>query len=434
MKRDKSLKLREWRKKKMRKPLIVRGARQVGKTWLVRELGKEFPAFVEISFERNPEFGEIFRRGLEPKKIVAELSAATDYRIAAGRTLLFFDEVQECPEAIKSLRYFYEEMPELHLIAAGSLMGFAIENVPTGVGRVSYLNLYPLSFGEFLEAMGNGRLRHRIVSQETDEPLLEIHHRKLLDIVRQYMLVGGMPAVVSAFVEGAHIQDCQDLLGELLQSFADDFVKYSKEPAIPHLQQVFSSVPIQLGQKYVYSRVDRDIRSHHFSKALELLETAGLVYKVYHTKADGIPLTGRINPSRFKVILLDIGLLQRMINVDLHLWMTSVDIVSVNRGAIAEQFVGQELAGLTDAGRFSSLTYWHRERRGSSAEIDYVIEQRGAILPVEVKSGAQGGMKSMHAFLGRRGNGLGIKISNYPFSFDGAVRTLPFYAIEKLFA
>lgn len=433
MKRDRLEQLLQWRQKRRRKPLIIRGARQVGKTWLVRELGKEFEDFVEINFERNPEFGEVFQRGLDPMRITQELAAATGRRITEGKSLLFLDEIQQCPEAIRSLRYFYEEMPSLHVITAGSLLGFAVKELPTGVGRVSYLNLYPMSFGEFLEATGNEALRRKILSQECDQPLLEIHHARLLDFVRQYMLVGGMPAVVAAFVEKGDFLECQNLLDELLESFTDDFAKYAKQSAIPHLQRVFSSVPLQLGQKFVYSRVERDIRSHHFSNALHLLETAGLVYKVYHTKADGIPLTGRMNPARFKVLLLDVGLLQRMINVDLRLWMTSLDIASANRGAIAEQFVGQELACITNAGRFSSLTYWHREKKGSTAEVDYLIERNGRVLPIEVKSGSQGGMKSMHAFLRRRGDRLGIKISKYPFSFDGTLRTLPFYAIEKLF-
>lgn len=434
MKRDKLEKLRAWRDEPYRKPLIIKGARQVGKTWLVRKFGEEFEEFIEINFERNPEYDEIFNRGLDPQKIISEISAATGKVITPGKSLLFFDEVQQSPNAFKSLRYFYEELPQLHVIAAGSLLGFIIQKVSTGVGRVSYLNLYPLTFGEFLHATGNEQLRNRIMALDTDEILLEIHHIKLLDLVREYMLTGGMPGVISAFVDTGNIHRCQEIKSEIIQSFIDDFVKYAKAAEIPHLKNVFTAIPFQLGQKFIYSKIGAGVRSYHFSKALDLLETAGLVYKVYHSKADGIPVQARINSSRFKVILFDVGLLQQMLKVDLKLWMTTVDIAAVNKGAIAEQFVGQELAALISAGKFSNLTYWHREKRGSIAEVDYLFEKEGVIYPIEIKSSVQGGMKSMYAFLKEKHSNLGIKISKYPFSFDGTIRTIPLYAVEKLFS
>ncbi len=433
MNRDKLGNLRTWRGQAYRKPLIIKGARQVGKTWLVRKFGEEFEEFIEINFERYPEYDEIFNRGLDPKKIISEISAATGNVITPGKSLLFFDEVQQSPNAFKSLRYFYEELPQLHLIAAGSLLGFTIEMVSTGVGRVSYLNLYPLTFGEFLDATGNEQLRNRILTTDSNEKLLEIHHSKLLDLLREYYLIGGMPSVISAFINTSDLHLCQKIKSEIIQSFIDDFVKYAKDAEIPYLKNVFTAIPLQLGQKFVYSKIESGVRSYHFNKALDLLETAGLVYKIYHSKADGIPVQARINLSRFKVILFDIGLLQEMLKVDLQLWMTTVDIATVNQGAIAEQFVGQELAAYSSVGKFSNLTYWHREKRGSLAEVDYLLEHKGKVVPIEVKSNIQGGMKSMHSFLKERQCDLGIKISKYPFSFDGTVKTIPLYAVEKLF-
>lgn len=433
MRRDCIKQLHEWKTALYRKPLVVKGARQVGKTWLIREFGKSFPSFVEINFEREPEYAEIFKRGLDPKRIIMELGAALGDEILPGQTLLFFDEIQQAPSAVKSLRYFYEELPELHIVAAGSLIGFVIDKIPTGVGRLSYLNLYPMTFAEFLTATGNDPARKRILSSAGERPLPVILHKKLLDLCRVYFLIGGMPAVVAAYVEKGDFKICQSIQTDILKSFTDDFVKYSKDAQIPHLNRIFSSVPLQLGNKFVYSRADRETRSHYLSAALELLETAGLLHRIYHTKTEGLPLNAGINSSRFKAILFDTGLLQRMTNVDLKLWMTDVDLCAVNNGAIAEQFAGQELAAYTGAGKFAEMCHWRREKRGSTAEIDYLIELSGRIVPVEVKANVQGGMKSMHMFMNEKRIDFGIKISKYPFSFDGKIKTVPFYGIEELF-
>jgi predicted AAA+ superfamily ATPase len=434
MYRNKLKYLDKWKSSHERKPLVIKGARQVGKTWLVREFGKGFEGYVEFNFEREPALNEVFLRGLDPRRIVSELSAVAAKRILPGKTLVFFDEVQQSLPAIKAVRYFSEEMPELHLVAAGSLLNMVLDKVPTGVGRISYLSLYPLSFSEFLEAAGELVLAEKIRCQDVEEPLLDIHHKKLLDRVRTYMLLGGMPAVLESFFTSGDILACQKIQSDLLQSFLDDFHKYSRESDIQHLVSVFRSVPLQLGQKFKYITVDPAVKSKTISKALTLLEMAGLVHKVYHSAADGVPLSARIRSNRFKVIFFDTGLAQRLLKVDLKKWMTTVDISSVNRGAIAEQFVGQELAAWQDAGPLSPLTYWHRESRGSSAEVDYLLEHGKRILPVEVKEGTQGGMKSLRRFLEEKKQAAGLKISRYGFSNDGTVVTIPFYALERLFA
>ena len=432
MKRDKLKDLLEWKDNADRKPLVVKGARQVGKTWLVREFGKTFNSFVEFNFEREPELDEIFKRSLEPERIVKELSAVAGQRIIPGKTLLFFDEVQQSLSAMKSIRYFYEEMPELHLIAAGSLLNMVLDKVPTGVGRISYLNMYPLTFAEFLHGAGEDLLRQKVLDHNIEEQLLEIHHRKLLDYVRVYMLLGGMPAVLSSYFRAQDILSCQQIQTDLLQSFFDDFHKYARDADIHYLANVLRSVPLQLGGKFKYVKVDSSIKSRYLSRALDLLELAGLVHKVYHSSADGVPLSSRIRSNRFKVIFFDTGLAQSLLNVDLKKWLTNVDISAVNRGAIAEQFVGQELAAWQQAGPLRPMTYWHREARGSSAEVDYLLEQGERILPVEVKEGTQGGMKSLHLFLKEKKQTKGLKISKFGFSDDGTVITVPFYAIERL--
>jgi predicted AAA+ superfamily ATPase len=417
-----------------RRPLLIKGARQVGKTWLVREFAKTFDTFVELNFEREPALGSLFERQRDPRRLVQEIAAFARTPITPGKTLLFFDEVQQSLAAIRSIRYFYEELPALHLVAAGSLLNTVLEKVPTGVGRVSYLHLYPLCISEFLDAAGESILLERVRAQDPVEALPTVHHERLLDLVRMYMLLGGMPGVLAQYFRDGDILACERIQSDLLESFVDDFHKYAKEADIHHLAAVFRSVPLQLGQKFKYVTVDPAVRSRVFARALSLLEMAGIVHKVYQTAADGIPLAARIRSSRFKVLFFDVGLAQRLLAVDLAQWMTNVDISSVNRGAIAEQLVGQELAALFDAGPLAPLTYWHRETRGSSAEVDYVLELDRSIVPIEVKEGTQGGMKSLHLFLKEKKQPRGVKISKYGFSDDGTVATVPFYAIERLAA
>lgn len=412
--------------------MIVRGARQVGKTWLVRELGKSFEDFIEFNFERTPELDALFARGLEPKRIVQELSAVAKKRIKTGKTLVFLDEIQQSLSAIKSIRYFYEELPKLHLVVAGSLLNMVLDKIPTGVGRVTYLDLYPMSFGEFIEAADESILRKMIVDQTLSEPLMDVHHQKLLEYVRMYMLLGGMPAVLESYFSQGDILACQQIQEDLLRSFADDFRKYANQSDIQYLMSVFRSVPVQLGKKFKYVTVDASVKSRYLSNAINLLEMAGLVHKVYHSSADGIPIVSRIRTNRFKVIFFDTGLAQRLLKADLKDWLTTVDIETINSGAIAEQFVGQELATLQSANPLNPLTFWHREARNSNAEVDYLIELGLSILPIEVKAGTKGGMKSLHLFLKEKKLNRAIKISKPMISDDGKIISLPFYALEKL--
>jgi uncharacterized protein len=433
MKRSALSKLLDWKTSPGRKPLIVKGARQVGKTWLVREHGRSYKRFVEINLERDPALATIFERDSDPVRIVRELSAVAGEAIEPGRTLLFIDEVQQSRAAIRAIRYFYEELPELHLITAGSLLNIALDEVPTGVGRVSYLHLYPLSFSEYLEAAGEAQLRGLVAAQPGGEPLTQALHDRLLDHVRKYSLLGGMPAVLARFFDDGDYLACAQLQDELLQSFHDDFHKYGERANIRHLSAVFRSVPLQLGAKFKYVSVDPLIKSARLSGALDLLELSGLVHKVYHTSADGVPIAARIRSKRFKTLFLDVGLANRMLGVDLREWMTGIDVSSVHGGSLAEQLVGQELIAYGASTPLAPLTYWHREARGSAAEVDYVIQRGAEILPIEVKEGTTGSMRSLHLFLTTKPARRGIKISKMGFTDDGVVMTVPFYAIERLF-
>jgi len=432
MRRDKMAALEAWKKDSQARPLLIKGARQVGKTWLVREFARSFDNFVEFNFERQPALTELFSRDLGAERLVRELSAVAGRRIEAGHTLVFLDEAQACPEALASLRYFHEEAPGLHVVAAGSLLNMVLEKVGTGVGRVSYLHMYPLTFGEFLDAAGESVMRERIREQPLSQPLPAIHHERLLELVRHYMLLGGMPAVLARYFHDGDILACRGIQDDLITSYLDDFHKYAKESEIGWLASVFRAVPVQLGQKFKFVAVDPGVKSAHLSRALNLLEMAGIVHKVVHSSADGVPLAARLRSNRFKVVFFDTGLAQRLLSIDLAHWMTSPDFDLINSGAIAEQFVGQELAALHDAAPLHPLVYWHRETRGSSAEVDYLLETDSDVFPLEVKRGSQGGMKSLHLFLREKERKRAVKVSRHPFSDDGTIISVPLYAIERL--
>lgn len=433
MYRDKITTLENWKVAKRRKPLILKGARQVGKTWLVRELSKSFESFIEINFERNPHFSTIFEADLDPRRILNEILDATGKTYELDNTLLFLDEAQTTPAAIKSLRYFYEELPELHVICAGSLLDFTMEQISTGVGRLTYLDLYPLTFGEYLVAVGEERLRAKVREQPFHEPLLDIHHQKLLRHLHKYLLTGGMPEVVREYISTGSLRRAQEVQHDLIRTFQDDFSKYAKTHQIRHLDSVLRSIPLQLGTKFVFSQVSDNVRSREISPALDLLQKALIVHKVVHSKADGLPLQARLNPKRFKTILLDIGLTQNLLGVNLEEWITGGIKKHVRGGGIAEAFVGQELAAYTGASSVNPLVYWHRESPSSSAEIDFLVELSGKIVPLEVKEGPSGRMKSLHLFIKEKNISQGIKLSPFGFSIKGYIQTVPLYAVERLF-
>ncbi len=431
--RDKLEYLEHWKSALYRKPLIIKGARQVGKTWLVREFGKSYKHFIEINFERSPEYSSIFEPNLDPERIINEILDAKEQPRDLKNTLLFFDESQESPNAIKSLRYFYEELPDLHIICTGSLLDFALENIPTGVGRITYLNLYPMTFSEFLTALGEDRLRKRLLKHPDDLPLTEIFHQKLLKYLHVYLAIGGMPEAVSEYISTNSLSHIQQVQRDLIQTYHDDFVKYARKHRITILDILLKSIPLQLGSKFIYTLVGEGFRSRELIQAIGLLEKARIINKVYYSRADGLPLHARINSKFFKILMLDIGLTQNIIGLDLENWITGNIGKHVRGGAITEAFVGQELAAYTNATPVNPLVYWHREKRNSSAEVDYVIEYKNNITPVEVKEGPTGRLKSLFLFLKEKNLNLGIKISSGNFNSSENLLSIPLYAIEKIF-
>lgn len=433
MYRDKIKQLEDWRVSTNRKPLVLKGARQVGKTWLVREFGKSYRAFIEINFEKTPQYSSLFRPDFNPRRILNAILDATGHEYYPGETLLFFDEAQEAPSSLKSLRYFYEELPDLHLICAGSLLDFALEEIPTGVGRITYLDLYPLTFGEYLLALGEDRLRTRIREQTLYKPLLDLHHQTLLRHLFKYLLIGGMPEVVKEYINSESLRKVQQVQTNLIRTFQDDFVKYAKKKQIKYLDLLFRAVPLQLGSKFIFAHVGKGLRVRELSPALDLLEKARIVHKVFHYKADGLPLQARLHLKRFKTLLLDIGLSQNILGVNLEEWIIGEARSHILGGAIAEAFVGQELVAHTNATTNNPLVYWHRETRGSGAEVDYLLDYQNEIVPVEVKAGPTGKLKSLHLFIQEKRTRYGLKISSQGFGISGNLISVPLYAVERLF-
>jgi hypothetical protein len=424
--------LLEWKDSKIRQPLLLRGARQTGKTFIINDFGnKLFKYFITLNFERNPEYRDIFKTRI-PVEIIEKITLFTGQKIESGKTLLFIDEIQECPEAIISLRYFFEEMPELHVIGAGSLLEFALlsEEFRMPVGRIQYLYLYPMSFGEFLDALEETELRNFIGNYDNLTRLPAGLHEKLNEYIRKYYIIGGMPAVVNEYISSRDILKCQRIQRSIIDTYIDDFAKYAKVTKHNNLRNVFNAVPGMVGQKFVYTQVDRLARSRDLKEALELLETAGIVARVWQTNGAGIPLSGQINESYFKVIFLDIGLFHSISGIYTETAREN-DFTAIFKGAVAEQFAGQELIISQSPYTKANLFYWGRQVKNSSAELDYLIEKEGQVIPVEIKSGSTGRMKSLHFFIENYQSPKALKISQAPFATDKPIISLPFYAIES---
>ena len=426
--------LRKWKESHLRQPLLLRGARQVGKTYAVRELGKTFSSFVEINFESNKKARSIFDRDLDPHRILREISVLTDQQIIPGQTLLFFDEIQTVPEGILSLRYFYESMPELHVIAAGSLLDFAIEQVGVPVGRVQFLHMYPMSFIEFLVALGHSMIINEILSHPVIELIAEVVHDKILNLLGYYLAVGGMPQAVACWKNLQSLHACAQVPQTLVDAYQYDFMKYGKSHQIKYLDVLFAHIPQQLGKKFKYSIVG-DFRKRELEPSVDLLVTAGVVYRVVHSDAHGIPLGAQADLDSFKLLFIDVGLSQFVLDLKTGDWLLDPLASFINKGMLAEAFVGQELMVYEHPMKKAKLYYWKRDARGSEAEIDYVIHQGQQIIPIEVKSGKGKTLRSMQLFLDSHQDSLyGIRFSINNYSVYEKIHSYPLYAIAKVIA
>jgi predicted AAA+ superfamily ATPase len=434
VKRDLRVYFEKWKNDPDRKPILLKGARQVGKSYLARDIGGDFKSFVEINFEFKPELGATFDKDLDPRRIIRELSLVIDKDIIPGETLLFLDEIQECPRAITALRYFYEKMPHLHVIAAGSLIEFALEETGLPVGRVMPFYLYPLSFMEFLSASGNQRLRNEIENHEADEELPGALHNKLLGLIGEYMAVGGMPAAVKKWIETGDLKACMNIHQFLINTYRQDFAKYARKRKQQYVEMVFNAIPRLLGKKFIFSAVSQEVRARELRPALELLAKAGLAHIVYHSSSNGLPLGAEVNPAISKIIFLDTALSQTVMGMDYGQWILDPVQAIVNQGAITEAFVGQELLAYGSPIRKGELYYWMREKKGGLAEVDYVWGIAGKVIPIEVKSGLTGSLKSIQIFLEKKtASPYGLVFSQRNYFKDKNRRLIryPLYAIAK---
>jgi predicted AAA+ superfamily ATPase len=398
-----------------------------------RRLAESFENFVEINFEELPSAARIFDGDLEVREICDRLSAFADKPIIPGKTLLFFDEIQACPKCLSSLRFFYERMPELHVAAAGSLLEFALENIASfGVGRITSVFVYPLTFAEFVEANSGTGLTDMIDRCSAARPMNEALHLKLIEKLRIYLAIGGMPAVVSAYQANEGLLACRRILDDLVNVYQDDFVKYRKRAPVARLRETFDSIARQTGGKFVYSSVAPACSIYESKISLDLLERAGLAYRIYHTAARGVPLGAQINTRKFKTILFDIGVHQRLLGLDLrdHIVKSHVDII--NKGNVAELFAGLELIANGPHSTRPQLYYWHREAKSSNAEVDYIIQRGDRLLPIEVKSGTKGRMTSMRIFMEERELDIGVRVSEENYGRYEKIAVLPIYAVGNL--
>jgi len=423
-----------WKNETERKPLLLRGARQVGKSSAVRNLAEKFDYFLEINFE-NKDFAAakgVFERHSNSKTICDELSALYETPIIAGKTLLFLDEVQSCVEAISALRYFYEQTPDLHVIAAGSLLEFAMEKIPSyAVGRVRSLYMYPFSFEEFLAAMGKNILLQKLQAASPENPLSDELHAKLKELFLRFLVIGGMPEVVSKYASGGSLLDCQHILDDLIETFVNDFAKYKIRVPATRLEEVFAAVIAQTGQKFTYSDVETAANQPQLKESIELLRMAGLVYVATHSASNGLPLGAETNPRYKKMMILDTGLYQRFLRLDLTNLLLEDKIEQVNRGALAEMLVGIELVKAQNNRLPAEIYCWHREKTDSNAEVDYIVQIGKDIVPIEVKANTKGAMQSMFIFLKEKKRPVGIRCSMENFGQFQNIKIYPLYAVKQ---
>ncbi|MBR5907617.1 MAG: ATP-binding protein [Bacteroidales bacterium] len=392
-----------WRNDPKHKPLLVRGARQVGKSTAVRKLGETFRYFVEINLEKQPSLKTLFPENIDVKKTCSDLSATVGIPIIPGETLLFIDEIQDCIPAIMSLRYFKEDYPELHVIAAGSLLEFALEEIPSfAVGRIRSLYMYPFSFEEFMSAQGLDLQLDAVRRASPNQPLFEPLHKQLTNQVRSFMLVGGMPEAVSTWVETHDYLACARVHNDIMDTYQDDFYKYKKRISPELLTKVLRSVARQCGTKFIYNRADEESRNEKVKQALHKLSLAGLVTPVTHTTADGIPLGAQVNERSIKYLFLDTGLLLTWQGIPASDILLSSDIDLVNKGLVAEVLAGLEMIKNKDCFQRAEMFYWQHESKNGNAEVDYLGVYGGIVLPIEVKASTKGTMQSLYLFMHKK--------------------------------
>ena len=429
MYRDRLEKLKEWKCRKDRLPLILRGARQVGKTWLAEEFGRlEFRNTVRINFEKSPSVSRLFDGDIDPQKIIHFLEVFSGETISPETTLIFFDEIQECPRALTSLKYFAEDAPEYAVIAAGSILGIAEhKGLSFPVGKVSYMDLYPMSFTEFLIAMNESQLAELIANAEFES--LGLFHEKLEGYLREYMIVGGMPAAVSAWQENRSLTEVRTKQEEILESYLMDLSKHAPSDIAVKARQIISSITSQLAKenkKFIYAHVREGARAKEYEKCFAWLESCRIINIVNRVTVPAVPIKAYQDPTIFKLFMHDTGLLSALSQIDPRIIIDGSSVYDVFKGALTEQYVLQELI----SSGWDNLCYYSNDR--STAEIDFILESRENIIPLEVKPEINLKAKSLKAYHDKYAPKLSLRASLMPYKEQDWLINVPLYAVSAI--
>lgn len=424
MKRDIYEKLVEWKNKPNRKPLILNGARQVGKTYILREFGeREFSKFTFFSLDRNQNAREVFEKGGSTADILMALSAISQVDITPGDTLLVLDEIQDCPKALETLKFFCEDMPELHVIVAGSLLGLSLhEGVSYPVGKVEELRLYPMTFLEFLSAMGKTQLVE--VLESRNWAVMNMLETELVGLLRQYYYVGGMPAAVLAHVEQRGLKEVRTIQNQVLQDYRRDFSKHAPAREVPRINLVWDSIPAQLAKenkKYVYGAVKKSARAADFELAIQWLIDAGLVYKVQRVNAPRLPFKFYEDHNAFKLFMLDVGLMGAMAEASAESILVGDNIFSEYKGAFTELYVFTQLTS-------QGISLYYHSVDNSTIEIDFLTAYKDHVVPIEVKAEVNVKSKSLRTFITRNPGLKGLRFSMLPYEQQDWMTNIPLYA------
>ncbi|MEA1878957.1 MAG: ATP-binding protein [Bacteroidota bacterium] len=429
MKRDAIHSLIRWKNKQDRKPLIIRGARQVGKTWLIKEFGgNEYSQIAYVNFESSKLLKTLFLENFDIQRIITAIQIETGIQINAEDTLIVFDEIQEAEGAITSLKYFYENAPQYHIIAAGSLLGVALHNSTSfPVGKVEFLELFPLSYKEFLMAMSQQPLLDLLNSR--DWILIKSFREKYIQLLRQYYYIGGMPEAVHSYCTNNDFNEVRAIQKQILIAYEHDFSKHAPNEIVPRIRMLWNSIPSQLAKenkKFIYKAVKQGSRAKDYELALSWLIDCGLVKKVCRVSKPGIPLKAYEDYGAFKLFIVDVGLLGAMGNIDVRTLLEGNAIFEEFKGALTEQYVLQQLVAIPDL----AIYYWSAEK--SNAEIDFLVQTDGQVIPIEVKAEENLQAKSLKIFCRKYSTTKAIRSSMSDFREEDWLTNLPLYAISEL--
>lgn len=427
MKRKLLNNLIEWKNDKNHKPLVLEGARQVGKTWLMKEFGRtQYKKVAYINFDRNEKMCKVFEADLDTNRLITAIELDVEFKITPEDTLIIFDEIQECPRAITSLKYFNEDAPQYDIIAAGSLLGVA-HHFGTGfpVGKVEFLRLYPLSFTEFLDAMGKEQFVELIEKQDFE--MIKLFNTKFEDLLKQYTYIGGMPEVVQNFVNNKDFKKVRTIQKRILSSYEKDFSKHIPANTVEKVRMLWSSVPTQLAKdnkKFIYNAIKKGARAKEFETALTWLKDAGLIYQVYKITKPGLPIGAYEDLDSFKLFVLDVGLLGALVNLDAKTILDRYEIFQEFKGAMAEQYVLQQFKTIKDL----PVYYWTNET--SRSEVDFVIQLNSKVVPVEVKAATNLRARSLKIYMEQFKPELALRTSLADYKKIDNLIDLPLYTIE----